>query len=314
MIKYLILITALFFIQNNYSQDSTAHRFLPLRIGNLWVYQFQYTSTYHGNSSGYQIVKVTGNTVHNLKTYYVVNVSNLFIQGTNVCGHRVFGSGGQIRVDSISGKVYGWEFCEQDSMEYMIDSLFAKPNDSLYACYYPGTPIVCSDTTSQNIFQITKQSVYFTITGIEAGAGWRYVKDFGISNSGSGNPFYYCNSQLKGCVINNILYGDTSTIIGIQTISTAIPEKFSLSHNYPNPFNPSTEIIFSIPFVETARRVVSLIVYDALGREVTTLINQQLTPGTYQVNWDASNHPSGLYFYKLSAGEYSETKKMILIK
>ena len=220
MKNYLIITLTLFYSQNIFSQDTTVYRYLPLSIGNVWVYQFQYTSTYYGNSSGYQVVKVSAKTIHNSKSYYVINISTIFVLGTNSCGHRVFGSGGQIRIDSISGKVYGWEFCQPDSKEYMIDSLNAKPNDSVNMCYYPETRIICSDTTSRNIFQFTKQSVSFGITGVESFANWRYVKDFGISNSGQGNPFYYCNSQLKGCVINNILYGDTSTIIGIQTIST----------------------------------------------------------------------------------------------
>ncbi len=308
------LIVFLFSVNSVFPQEGTAHRFLPLSIGNIWVYQFQYTSTYNGNSSGYQIIKATQEIIHNSKTYYAIGVTTIFSQGTNVCGHRLFGNGIQIRVDSLSGKVYGWEFCWQDSMEYMIDSLNAKPNDSVSMCFYPGTRIICYDTLSQNIFQFTKQSVSFTITGVESHANWRYVKDFGIIHSGEGNPFYNCTSTLKGCVINNILYGDTNTVIGIQTISNEIPNSFSLSQNYPNPFNPSTKIKFSIPSVETTRRVVSIKVYDALGREVSTLVNQQLTPGTYEVEWDASNYPSGLYFYKLTSGDFTETKRMILIK
>ncbi|HWA06279.1 MAG TPA: T9SS type A sorting domain-containing protein [Ignavibacteria bacterium] len=319
MKKYLILFGTLIILQNIFPQSNSIHRFLPLSIGNVWVYQFQYTSTYNGNSSGYQVVKVTSNSIHNSKTYSVTNVSTIFIQGTSVCGIRLFGSGREIRIDSLSGKVYGWEFCQEDSAEYMIDSLFAKLNDSAYACYYPGTPIICSDTISQNIFQFTKQSVFFTVTGIEAGSGWRYVKDFGISEAGYGNPFYYCSSNLKGCVINNILYGDTSTIIGIQPISSDIPEKFSLSQNYPNPFNPATKINFSIPKSHLPLRGpdterVILKIFNALGNEMTILVNQQLTPGTYSVEWDASNHPSGLYFYRLTSGNFTETKRMILIK
>lgn len=123
--------------------------------------------------------------------------------------------------------------------------------------------------------------------------------------------------------------GDSGKIIkttngGITMVSplnNEIPEKFSLYQNYPNPFNPTTKINFSIPSVETTRqakpkawRVVSLKVYDALGREVNTLVNQQLTPGIYSVDWNALNYPSGLYFYKLTFGEFHETKKMILIK
>ncbi|MBE2226163.1 MAG: T9SS type A sorting domain-containing protein [Ignavibacteria bacterium] len=109
--------------------------------------------------------------------------------------------------------------------------------------------------------------------------------------------------------------------LSVEPTSGSIPESYSLSQNYPNPFNPSTKIHFQIPAVETTRLakptawwVVSLRVYNALGSEVATLVNQQLAPGTYSATWNASNHPSGVYFYRLSAGEFTETNKMILIK
>jgi hypothetical protein len=98
--------------------------------------------------------------------------------------------------------------------------------------------------------------------------------------------------------------------IGIKAISQSVPESYSLSQNYPNPFNPSTVIKFQV----AGSRFVKLSIYDVLGREVSTLVNEQLKPGTYEVDWNASNYPSGVYFYKLAAGDYVETKKMILIK
>jgi flagellar hook assembly protein FlgD len=73
-----------------------------------------------------------------------------------------------------------------------------------------------------------------------------------------------------------------------------------------------TRIKFDIP-VETHSDA-SLQIYDILGREVATLVNEQLRPGTYEVEWDASNYPSGIYYYRLSAGNYFETRKMVLIK
>jgi photosystem II stability/assembly factor-like uncharacterized protein len=106
--------------------------------------------------------------------------------------------------------------------------------------------------------------------------------------------------------------------IGIQTISTEVPEKFSLTQNYPNPFNPSTTIKFMIPLsrgVSEGRGVLSsIIIYNSIGQKITELFSQQLSPGTYSVTWDASGYPSGLYFYKLTSGDYTETKKMALIK
>ena len=103
--------------------------------------------------------------------------------------------------------------------------------------------------------------------------------------------------------------------IGIQNISTEIPKNFLLEQNYPNPFNPSTKIRFQIPAsVETTRRDVSLRIYDALGREVAVLVNEQLKPGTYEIEWNAENYPSGVYFYSIITSSYTETRKMILLK
>lgn len=89
--------------------------------------------------------------------------------------------------------------------------------------------------------------------------------------------------------------------------------------NYPNPFNPTTKIRFAISrdalnasWKDT--RSVSLRVYDVVGREVATLVNEQLQPGTYEVEWDGSKYSSGVYFYKLVTDGFSDTKKMVLIK
>jgi hypothetical protein len=107
-----------------------------------------------------------------------------------------------------------------------------------------------------------------------------------------------------------------NSIIGISNVSTDIPRKFSLLQNYPNPFNPVTEIKFSLAKSETnqVKSLTRLIIYDVLGREVTTLVNEELAPGTYEVDWNASNFGSGVYYYMLTAGNFTETKKMVLIR
>jgi hypothetical protein len=88
------------------------------------------------------------------------------------------------------------------------------------------------------------------------------------------------------------------------------PRRFSLEQNYPNPFNPQTHFRFAIGDL----RFVSLKIYDLLGREVSTLVNNTMEPGTYTVTWDALGVSSGVYYYRLSAGEFSETKKLIITK
>jgi hypothetical protein len=107
---------------------------------------------------------------------------------------------------------------------------------------------------------------------------------------------------------------------GLQQTGSEIPEKYSISQNYPNPFNPTTKIKFEIPLsrgvsASGGRGVsTSLIVYDILGNEVKILIEQELLPGSYSINFNASGLASGMYFYRLLSGDFSETKKMLLIK
>jgi hypothetical protein len=97
--------------------------------------------------------------------------------------------------------------------------------------------------------------------------------------------------------------------IGI-TNNNEIAEEFSLSQNYPNPFNPATSFEFRIAEFGLAK----LVIYDIMGREVATLVNEELRPGSYKADWDASSYPSGIYFYTLTAGSFTDTKKMVLIK
>jgi Secretion system C-terminal sorting domain len=95
------------------------------------------------------------------------------------------------------------------------------------------------------------------------------------------------------------------------------PNTFYLFQNYPNPFNPSTKIKFTIPTVETHRNVslqTTLKVYDVLGNEIATLVNEEKPAGSYEVEFSAKGLPSGIYFYQLKAGRFMETKKMVLIR
>lgn len=99
-------------------------------------------------------------------------------------------------------------------------------------------------------------------------------------------------------------------LIGINNISTETPSDYSLNQNYPNPFNPSTKISFSVP----KSGLVTMKVYDLLGKEIAEIVNQSMQPGTYEATWDASRFTSGVYFYKLEANGFSDMKKMMLIK
>jgi hypothetical protein len=102
----------------------------------------------------------------------------------------------------------------------------------------------------------------------------------------------------------------TYSPVGINQISTEIPSAFSLSQNFPNPFNPNTTIKFNV----SKAGFVKVVVYNSLGREVEQLVSSNLTAGKYEVNWNAANQTSGVYFYKMISENFSEVKKMMLVK
>ena len=99
-------------------------------------------------------------------------------------------------------------------------------------------------------------------------------------------------------------------VIGVNQISLIVPQSYMLHQNYPNPFNPNTKIKMEIAKLCN----VKLVVYDILGREVAKLVNEKLKPGTYEVEFDGSNYASGVYFYKMVTNNFSETKRMLMIK
>ncbi len=105
-------------------------------------------------------------------------------------------------------------------------------------------------------------------------------------------------------------YGSIQMVVGINGTSTTVPMVYDLKQNYPNPFNPSTTIKFQIP----NSNLVTLEIYNLLGQKVATLVNEKLTAGRHTVEWNAAGFASGVYLYRLQAGNYTETKKLILLR
>jgi len=117
--------------------------------------------------------------------------------------------------------------------------------------------------------------------------------------------------ELAQIIINSIQFNLMKAVKDINlSESDIVPTQYSLEQNYPNPFNPSTTLKYEIP----KESYITLKVYDILGREVATLVNKQQKAGYYEIDWNAVNNSSGIYFYKIQAGDFLETKKMILMK
>jgi hypothetical protein len=105
-----------------------------------------------------------------------------------------------------------------------------------------------------------------------------------------------------------VTQGGTTTFV--EQLTSEIPSEFHLSQNYPNPFNPVTTIEFSIP----KSAPVILTIFNSLGMEIEVLVNQYLPPGRYRTQWAAQNMPSGVYFCRIRSAEFTETKKLILLR
>jgi hypothetical protein len=133
---------------------------------------------------------------------------------------------------------------------------------------------------------------------------------FNVQQIDSLFPAYF-NFKVE-VMIDGWTYWENSVqiIVGVEEDLIEIPREFLLSQNYPNPFNPSTKIKYSIP--QTSNVVIK--VYDILGNEIETLVNEEKLAGNYSVEFNAANLPSGVYFYRLIAGNFTSTKKMLLLK
>ncbi len=172
------------------------------------------------------------------------------------------------------------------------------------------------DDASNGIYNKVNESSNWSAEGLLKKNGNEYGKVIFSETpiDGTNGPYLLANINSGGEIILDYLLNPTPT--GIKDKSLEMVSNYKLEQNYPNPFNPSTTIEYSIPRSTEYYSVkqTTLKVYDVLGREVATLVNQQQKPGVYSVKWHADNNPSGIYFYRLTVGNFSETRKMILQK
>ncbi|MBN2012178.1 T9SS type A sorting domain-containing protein [candidate division KSB1 bacterium] len=146
----------------------------------------------------------------------------------------------------------------------------------------------------------------FTVIDTLLGSGTEYVD----KNVEPGQSYTYRIKAYKGTVVSDYSNEASLTFIDVKEGEKNIPLEYSISQNYPNPFNPTTTVKISLP----QSVVTTLTIYDLMGREVQTLINKKLEAGIHEINFDASNLTNGVYFYKIQAGNFTATNKLILLK
>jgi len=279
--------------------------YYPLVIGNKWVYDYiiDPTDPLQQGDSGIYIREVLSDTMTaNGKQYYKIIDETLDFYGLIVFE----------RVDTLTGKVYRYfEHPSLTESEYLIHDLLAEVGDTVRASRYFYDESVFSTVLPNSEFNkwgITKpKKVYQEYT--LSMHSYSFVKELGLDSIYYIFDFGYGRTELKGCIIDGVVYGDT-TVVFVDDKTEYFPIEYSISQNYPNPFNPTTKIYYQIPEIS----FVTIKVYDVLGSEVATLLNEEKPLGNYEVNFNAASLPSGIYFYRLKAGSFVETKKMVLMK
>ena len=161
--------------------------------------------------------------------------------------------------------------------------------------------------SGSDVFAGTANGVFLSS---DDGTSWREVNT-GLADTSVQSLFVSGATLFAGTYEAGIWKRPLSELVtGIKGVPGNLPKSFALGQNYPNPFNPTTTINYDIP----ARSYVTLVVYDILGRRVETLVNGEKHPGHYEVTFDASRLPSGVYLYRLQAGSFTSVRKMILVK
>ena len=270
-------------------------KWYPLSIGNKWIYE-RYRDEFDGMKEflGLATMEVIGDTVlNNKKSYFKLKNEPLYWDIDTAL----------IRPDSLEGKLY--IFIPVENKEFLYEDFTAEVGDTIWI-----DSIDYKTIFSEEYFYIwglnTRKRTIFYPSRFQ---GYELVKDIGLFQWGWSGFFAIYTRELKGCIIDGVVYGDT-TVVSVEYETQNVPTEFSLSQNYPNPFNPSTTIKFSVP----QQTNVVLKVYDILGSDVANLVNETLYAGNYTINFNASQFASGMYIYKITAGNFVTTKKMILLK
>jgi hypothetical protein len=306
-LKIILLILILPFL-DIFALDTLTTKYFPLHVGDYWVYNYHswgysYNTTYRVKASVVQSFIKENHIYYSIINHPVDYLNNMFTRVDSI-------SGGLVKYDSLNTCGYYYK-------EDLVDSLSAGLNQYIYFCHPNYVRKLCSQIDTLNIFgqyhERKKFSWGFLIGSHSISWSSSFTKDFGLTNYTYNDIYIYSSGvtvTLIGCKINGVIFGDTS-LTQIIGVSSSIPDKSELYQNYPNPFNPST----NIKYKTSNNKFITIKIFDILGKEITTLVNEKKNAGEYEVEFDGSNMPSGMYFYCLLInGLRVDTKRMVMIK
>lgn len=248
---------------------------------------------------------------------YSLSGGKLFIEGGQVAYHSVYDPG-YVSFSNKALRITNWiahnggNLIINENFHHSYFSSYPNVLDSIIYLNYTGPETQDAALANEYCDAVFTNQNYPSHVGLLAFPSVNYPYTIFLTvNYSSLYPYNSARALLQNCIFHLI-----GSPIGIIKISSSIPEQFGLYQNYPNPFNPETLIRYRLPAAGrlTVNCNVSLKIFDVLGKEIAVLVNENQKPGTYEAEWNALNFPSGVYYYKLTTGEYSEVKKMILLK
>ncbi|RPI16918.1 MAG: T9SS C-terminal target domain-containing protein [Ignavibacteriae bacterium] len=226
------------------------------------------------------------------------NGTNWLNTGYNIYSNR-------LEVNSL-----GHVFVSRATAGDTIDMIYKSTDDGVL-----WFPVNCSGRSIRDFIIDSQDRLYVSNESkqvkrsSDGGSTWEYITS-GIPASQYVYSLYMAGNGILFAGTNSSGVYRSATVVSSGNINGNIPSAFSLKQNYPNPFNPVTIINYQL----AASNYVKLTISDIAGREVAVLVNQKQNAGKYEVKWDASNYSTGVYFYRLISREFSETRKMILLK
>ncbi len=255
----------------------------PLGIGNSWTIASMYMST----PISYTLKQVEKDTI--------------LADGRSYAAIRNYGR----PIDSTLWTPQNWEFLRQEGNRvYKYPDSLLVDFDITTGGYLSGTDVYCMGDYRGTWLGRSVRILIFSSNGYD---DWTYGDSVGYGVIHESSFQNYFPVYVIGARIDGVEYG---TILSISSPRNTVPAGILLYQNYPNPFNPSTTIAYSLPKAEH----VTLKVFNLLGEEVQTLVDEKKSPGNYQTRFDGNNLASGIYFYRIQAASFSKTNKMILLR
>ena len=281
-IKYFTCLTALFTFHSTFSQS-----WFPLKIGNRWDYFIHIDGGALGETFDTLSVEIIGTEIlaNGLEYYFFSDtfpIADLYPKYVREENNQIF------------------FFDEEDSTDCFMFRFDIFTDSSYTNCKNYLTLVEKSFVSVFGISDsLQHQTNYF--------CGYHFLKSFGMYLHYYSGPIVDYTYSLSGCIISGMIYGELLVSVNTENENSKV---FSLHQNYPNPFNPSTRIKYSIP--QSSEVVIK--VFDMLGNEIETLVDEDKQAGDYETTWYAEKLASGIYFYRLQAGSYAEAKKMAYVK